>query len=1239
MQIIQNPLGNIHPLGISSSLANTHRLGLTKESNLLHSKSNIISPIQTKSPLVTSSQFFLSREQEPSIKPLIGWDSWNNQDTNGELPFIDFNPLESINSEENNFPNNELVKSNTSVIIPNLIENHENNDSSKKVNVQTKTKSNSKKTNKSQQKPKAKTQSRNKKSVKSSPAKNVLQAAEASNILNNPHEDIFIAKKETLSAEINSEVPILKHNFGLSGLDDTTDDNDSPNSITPSITTSTWSDAEEQPSLFRKIGNEELQEISELPFTLPTTEPSVPESISPFPQKTRLDENTTELAENSPREFSSLTNVQENYTLSKKFKNQQLDTEASQTFEISDIPISVVPSQQDVEISQVTANNQSSTPLNNFIQKQEVSPISSSQSQQEELLNIRSNNLEAITAIEPDFISESTTNDFVTENSLGNVSIPSVVNFPSINEVPTLLAPLVNSQQSVESNIPYTLPNSQPSLTKNPITVKQEIDSSVTSDSLASAPIQLTPNSNKIEEIKSNFLKHNENEQLVTSEFQSAVPGNISDIPANVISLQPDNNLENTISESIKNQPILALPEIVEAPKVSNIFPEIVEAPKISNVSSKIVPDFSPEVEKTPNLISQAPSLPLVNPLQTKQENEKTFVTSNQENSMPLSYNQIDLETGFPNSVTSQEIVQTAKVSNVFPEISEPPTVNATSSEIISDFSPEVEKTPNLTPQATSLPLVNPLQIKQENEKTFVTSNQENLKPLSYNQIDLETGFTNSVTSQEVVQTAKISNIFPEISEPPAVNATSPEIISDFSPDVEKTPNLTSQPPSLPLANPLQTKHQSEKTFINSNQENSKPLFDEERDLDTGFPDSVISQEIVQTAQVNDVSPEIGEPPKINDVSSIVETSSIFRKIVENKQIVESELLGAIANSENSEILTFVDTSDNQDISEKSTFSQNQLSTPPQVEQNTTIKNLAAPKGYATGGQVRDSHHQNNQYIAPSDTIPAMLTPGEFVINTRDAQKNLPLLHHINTGGTPDDIILPSLQIPNLKEPEQKTSLENSTKVDSFPDTSLQLKNLDQQSPEESNSLIPASLGLNTGKKLSVLNSPQLSTVENKKTDVGETSPQYSSPSLIFRKANSTTNTPSQWSDTPSQWSNVEQLFNSDNDEFSSFFSSGESNSQNSDFSSVFTSEYSQVPKYVSAPRGFADGGEVTAPASVNTQPITETIESSAPNEEVNNKDDTANLEALAREIYSRLRQRLEIERERHGGFSGRLPW
>jgi hypothetical protein len=42
------------------------------------------------------------------------------------------------------------------------------------------------------------------------------------------------------------------------------------------------------------------------------------------------------------------------------------------------------------------------------------------------------------------------------------------------------------------------------------------------------------------------------------------------------------------------------------------------------------------------------------------------------------------------------------------------------------------------------------------------------------------------------------------------------------------------------------------------------------------------------------------------------------------------------------------------------------------------------------------------------------------------------------------------------------------------------------------------------------------------------------------------------------------------------------------------------------------------------------------PNEDTGNEID---LEVLAQEIYGLLRQRLVIERERQGFYSGRLPW
>uniref|UniRef100_A0A8J7DC74 Uncharacterized protein n=1 Tax=Desmonostoc muscorum LEGE 12446 TaxID=1828758 RepID=A0A8J7DC74_DESMC len=1132
MQVIQPLLGNnIHPLGVISSLSNTHRLVLRKESDFLHSRSNFISPRQTKAPLVTSSQFLLSRDQEPSIQPVIGWDSWDNPDINSGFPFIDFDPFESIDSEENNnFNPTEVIKSDIPERLPTVIENNTINDVSPEIKIQkqskskNQTKSKSKQTNKSQQQSKTKTKSSTKKSVKSSAAKNVIQAAEKSNIPINHNQNSLIPSDEPLSPEVNpsitqiNEIDILKSQTSDSlptwaplrennnlALDNPTIDDESISNTTPSITASTSPNVQDQPTLFRNIAKEESQVISELPSSLSRAEPTISKNISPLQQNKKLNDNTSELAENSPREFPVSHNNEEKFSSPSNFNNnqQQVVTEvseviptppqqdiqtsqsssqkvdipdisvspkplqqyietsqssqkvdipdisvsptplqqdiktsqsSSQKIDIPDISVSPTPLQQDIEPDEFTSQveNQSTPSLRNVIQKKEILPIPNSPSPEQESLN--TNN-----TIEPDLISENTTSNFHTDNFVADSSLKNAPLSSAITENP------------VETHSGATL---EPILVpKDPIESQQEIDSSVRSKSLASAPVQLTPTSANIEETSSLLQKSSDKEQLVTSESQSTAAVNVSDVRTNLISLQRDNNLENTISESTENQPILAPPEIVEAAKVSNISPEIVESPVVNATSPEIV-----EAAKVSNISPE-----------------------------------------IVESKISSEIVETAKVSNISPEIVESPVVNA--------------------------------------------------------------------TSPEIVQAAKVSNISPEIVESPVVNATSPEII--------------------------------------------------------------------EAPKVSNISPEIIEAAKVSDVSSNVgETSNIFPKIAENEQIVESELLGAIANS--SEISTFVDTSDLQDISEKPAFLQNQVSTPPEVEQNTTIQNLPAPKGYATGGQVTDSQIQNKQQIAPSDTVPAMLTPGEFVINTRDAQKNLPLLQHINTGGTPDDIILPSLQPPNTKEPEKTTSGQSSTKVDSFPDTSLQLK------PQESNSLIPASLGLNVGKqKLSVLNSPQLSTVENKTSDAVVTSPQYSSPPLIFRKANSTANTPSQRSDTPSQWSSVQELFNGNNDEFTSLFSGGQSNNQNSEFSDISTSsESSQIfAKHLPAPRGFADGGEVTAPTSENTESITETVQSSSAKQEEDNKDDTAELEALAREIYSRLRQRLEIERERHGGYSGRLSW
>ncbi|MBC1236519.1 hypothetical protein [Nostoc sp. 2RC] len=1123
MQIIKPLLtNNTQPLGVISSLSKTDRLIFKKESNFLHSRRNFLTPIQTKSPLVTSSQFLLSRETEPSIQPVIGWDSWDNPDIDMKFPFIDFDPFQPIDSQENNnFDSAEIVTSNIPKIQSSFVEKNIIDDASPEINIQKQSKnqnqSKSKQTKKSAQKPK--TKSTNKKSTKSSAAKNVVQTADESNITIHPHQDIFIASNNYLSDEVNSSIPQTQNEFNIKSLipdpllspahleennsptsqQDITLDNTTHNNFVNKITPSTLSNVQEQATLFKNIANEESQIFSELPSTLSSVEAPTSEIITPpLQQKNKLGENINQLPDNSPREFPLSNNVENIFTQPNNFiDNQPIVTEtseasptprqqdseiiqpskkteipdisviptprqqdveiiqpsqkteipdvpvistprqqdgeiiqssqkteipdvpviptprqqdgeiiqssqkteipdvpviptprqqdgeiiqSSQKTEIPDVPVIPTPRQQDVEIIQssqkteipditviptprqhviqtdelsLEVDNQSITSLENVIQKQEILPIPTPPSTEQASKN-KSNNFDEIKAIEPDLISDNSITNFDTGNFLiddSEITSPSVEN-PAENHISVTLPPVLDVQ-------------------KNPIALEREVESSVTSESLASVPVQLTPTSAYIENASSFFSDSNSNEQLTTSESQSPLVVNVSDVPKNKISLQRDNILENTNRESRKNQLHLPLHKIDEASVVNNILPEISEIEKVRDIS-------------------------------------------------------------------------------------------------------------------------------------------------------------------------------PEIVEAPKINNTPPEI--------------------------------------------------------------------VEAPKINNTPPEIDEVAKVRDMSSnLGETSSIFRKIVDNEQILESELLSAIANSENSEIET----------------SQNQLNTLPQFTQNTTIENLPAPKGYATGGQVTNSHLENNQHIAPSDTVPAMLTPGEFVINTTDAQKNLPLLQHINSGGTPDNII-PSVQIPNAKESEKTTS-PHSTKVDSFTDTSLQLKS------QKSNSLISSSLGLNAGKhQLSIVNSPQMNTIESKTTDAPIISPQYSSPPLIFRKTNSTTNTPSQRSDTPSQWSSLQELFNGNNneDEFTNFFSSGEFNNPNSE------SESSQFfAKHHAAPRGFAEGGEVTAPASANTESVSETVENTSVKREEENKDDTADLEALAHEIYSRLRQRLEIERERHGGFIGRLSW
>ncbi|MBW4595446.1 MAG: hypothetical protein KME46_21725, partial [Brasilonema angustatum HA4187-MV1] len=242
-------------------------------------------------------------------------------------------------------------------------------------------------------------------------------------------------------------------------------------------------------------------------------------------------------------------------------------------------------------------------------------------------------------------------------------------------------------------------------------------------------------------------------------------------------------------------------------------------------------------------------------------------------------------------------------------------------------------------------------------------------------------------------------------------------------------------------------------------------------------------------------------------------------------------------------------------------------------EQTIPLQEEVSPLQPAKGGQVTQLKVDNNQPVAASNTVPAMLKPGKSVINKADTQKNLNLLEYLNKRDIAEDIV------------QRKTAEQNN----------------------------------------------------------------YSSPPLIFIKANSNNTSSKNNLDTPSQWSSIETLLNIGNEEasFTNFSSEtgGGYNSQTSNNSFPIQ----QKPAY--SHKAIDDNLEKTLASDISPdlKLITETIKSpfdesfnsnSANSNLANSKeDDEIALEALAREVYARLRQQLEIEKERQGIFTGRLPW
>ncbi|MGA7954719.1 MAG: hypothetical protein WCA07_14495 [Gloeobacterales cyanobacterium] len=132
----------------------------------------------------------------------------------------------------------------------------------------------------------------------------------------------------------------------------------------------------------------------------------------------------------------------------------------------------------------------------------------------------------------------------------------------------------------------------------------------------------------------------------------------------------------------------------------------------------------------------------------------------------------------------------------------------------------------------------------------------------------------------------------------------------------------------------------------------------------------------------------------------------------------------------------------------------------------------------------------------------------------------------------------------------------------------------------------------------------------------------------------------------PQEWSSIEEFINSnlsiERDESSSLFSPAIPIISNEPEGEVYTPEISNfVPS-----RSLMGGKEQNfLSESTSLDNIDESLlnlpgeENSFPDEVNQDKGNEIDLEVLAQEIYGRLRQRLVIERERQGFYSGRLPW
>lgn len=270
------------------------------------------------------------------------------------------------------------------------------------------------------------------------------------------------------------------------------------------------------------------------------------------------------------------------------------------------------------------------------------------------------------------------------------------------------------------------------------------------------------------------------------------------------------------------------------------------------------------------------------------------------------------------------------------------------------------------------------------------------------------------------------------------------------------------------------------------------------------------------------------------------------------------------------------------------------------------------PQGFSIGGQVTDSRAPAKP-IDASDTVPAMLTPGEFVVNAIDTQKHLPLLHHINRGGGLE--VSDQVQAAKVPQITEHNSRQNRSGLSASSDQPL--------SPEFT------------------IHHPPLFEVKSLQSGVFEehefnqSDNAYQSPDLIFRSQQPAISSSSTSSiNSPTAWNSIEDLLQISTDDVTHSNLIGESVRDSHHHSDSSSNEFTASELISNVP--------LNLPQKSTLQPTTETVVQ-VNNSNAKSPNDPKTLEAameiLAQEIYARLHQRLSIERERQGVYSGRLPW